>query len=55
MLDPQVVADDSVDARASVVQVVIGENDQDSIFTFLSFDEHCVTSEKLQCFHSVVG
>ena len=38
MLDTKVVADYSIHARASVVKVVIGQNDQDGILPLLAFD-----------------
>ena len=47
MLDPEVVSDNSVDAGTPIVEVVVGEHDQDCVFAFLSFDKYRVTSEEL--------
>lgn len=55
MLDSQVVSDDSVDACAAIVKIVIGQDDQDGVLALLSLDQDCVTSEELQGFHGVVG
>jgi len=51
----EVVANDSVDACASIVEVVVGQNDQDSILSLLALDENSVTTEELESLHGVVG
>jgi hypothetical protein len=38
MLDTKVVSDYSIHACASIIEVVIGQNDQDSILPLLAFD-----------------
>jgi hypothetical protein len=38
MLDAKVVADNSVHAGTSIIKVVIGQNDQDSVLPLLAFD-----------------
>ncbi len=45
MLDSEVVSNDSVDTSASVIQIIVGQDDQDSVFPLLSLDKYCVSSE----------
>ena len=54
VLDPQVVANNSVYPRGPIIKIVIGENDQDSILPLLALDEDCVTTEELESLHGVV-
>jgi hypothetical protein len=55
VLDAQVVADHAVDASASVVEVVVGQDDEDRVLSLLSLDQDGVSSEELQGFHGLVG
>lgn len=55
MFDSQVVSHHTVDSSGAIIQVIIGQDDQNSIFTLLSLDEDCVTSEELERLHGVVG
>jgi len=54
MLDTEVVANHSVDASTSIIEIVIGENDQDCVLALLSLDQYCVAPEQLQRLHCVV-
>lgn len=54
VLDTKVVANDSVDACASIIEIIIGENDQDSILALLALDEDRVATEELESLHGVV-
>ena len=54
VLDTEVVANHSVDASTSIIEIVVGKNNQDCVLALLSLDQYCVTSEQLQCLHSVV-
>lgn len=54
VLDAEVVANDSVDACASIVKVVIGEDDQDCVLSLLALDEDGVATEELEGLHGVV-
>lgn len=38
MLDAEVVSDNAVHASTSIIKVIIGQNDQDSILPLLAFD-----------------
>ena len=55
MLDSQIVSNDSVDARAAIIKIIIGQDDQDGILALFTLDQDCVTSEELEGFHGVVG
>jgi hypothetical protein len=55
MLDPQVVTNDTVDPDASIVQLIVSQDNQDGVLSLLSSDEDCVTTEQLQLLHGVVG
>lgn len=54
MLHAEVVANDAVQASAAVIQVIIGENDQDGVLPLLAADEDGVTAEQLESVHGVV-
>lgn len=47
VLDSQVVANNSIDASRSVIEIVIREHDQHSVLALLSLDKHGVSSEEL--------
>lgn len=47
VLDSQVVTDHTVDTCASIVEIIVGKDDKDGIFSLLAFDQHCVSSEEL--------
>ena len=55
VLDAKVVADDSVDASAAVIELLIGKNDKDRLLSLLAADEHGVASEELERVHSGLG
>jgi len=47
MLDPQVMSNNTVDTCAAVIQVIIRQDDQDSIPSLLSLHEYRVATEEL--------
>lgn len=55
VLDPQVVANNTVYPCRTVIEVVVGEYDQDRVLSLLSLDENGVTAEELERLHGVVG
>lgn len=55
VLDAQVVAHDTIQAAAAIIQVVIGEHNQNSVLSLLASDEDGITTEQLECLHGVVG
>jgi hypothetical protein len=54
MLYPEIVTDDTIHTCASIIKIVVGQNDQHSILSLLSLYEDCVTAEQLQRLHRVV-
>lgn len=54
VLDAEVVAHDTVDAGASIIQIIIGKDDQNSVLPFLALHQNCVTPEELEGLHGVV-
>lgn len=54
VLHAQIVADNSVDACASIVKIVVGENDQNSVLSLLALHQHSITTEELKSLHGVV-
>lgn len=55
VLDTEVMPDNTVDANAAVIEIVIGQHDQDGILPHLTLNQNCVTPEELQGIHSVIG
>ena len=55
VLDTEVMSDNTVDANAAVIELVIGQHDQDGILPHLTLHQNRITPEKLQGIHSVVG
>ena len=54
MLDAEIAADNTVDAGAPIIEIVVCKHDQDGIFSLLAFDKDCVSPKKLQGIHRVV-
>jgi hypothetical protein len=54
MLDTKIVSNDTVHPGTSIIQVIIGEHDENSVLAFLAFDQNGVTTEELQRLHRVV-
>lgn len=55
VLDTQVIPYNTVDADASVVEIVIRKHNQHGVLALLALDENRVTAEQLQGIHGVVG
>jgi hypothetical protein len=45
----------SIESRRTIIELVICKNNQDGVFSLLSLDENCVTTEELESLHGVVG
>lgn len=54
VLDTKIVTHNTVDASTSVIEIVIGKDDQHGILALLTLNENCVTTEKLKRLHGVV-
>ncbi|KAI6751077.1 hypothetical protein HG530_013991 [Fusarium avenaceum] len=55
MLDSEVVANNSVDASAAIIELIIGKNDENSILSLLASNQDGVTSEELELVHGGLG
>jgi hypothetical protein len=55
VLNPQVVTDNAVEAGAAVIEIIVGENDENGILSLLSSYENCVATEELESLHGVIG
>lgn len=55
VLHTEVVADNTVDAGTSVIEIIIGQDNQHSVLALLALDQDCVTTEELESLHGVVG
>lgn len=51
VLDAKVVAHNTVQTAAAIIEVIVTEDDQDSILSLLSANENCVTTEELEGVH----
>lgn len=54
VLNAEVVAHNTVDPGASIIQIIIGKDDQNSILALLALHQNCVTPEELESLHGVV-
>lgn len=54
VLDTEVVSHNTVDASTSIIQLIIGQDDQNSVLPLLALHQNCITSEKLEGLHGVV-
>lgn len=55
VLDAEVVADDTVDAGLTILEIVVGQDNQDGVLALLSLDQDGVATEELESLHGVVG
>lgn len=47
VLDSEVMADNTIDSSAPIVEIVIGKHDQDGVLALLAFHKHGVSPEEL--------
>lgn len=55
VLNSEVVANDTVHSGTAVIKIIVGQDDEDSIFSLLALNEDSIASEELQSLHGVVG
>jgi hypothetical protein len=55
VLDSEVVANNSVDASAAVIELIVGENDENGILSLLASNQDGVASEELELVHGGLG
>ena len=54
MLDAEIVADHPVHPGATVIKVIICQNDEDRVFPLLSLDEDSVAPKELEGLHGII-
>ena len=54
VLHPQVVSNDAVDASRAIIEIIVGEYDENGVLSLLALDQHGVATEQLERLHSVV-
>jgi hypothetical protein len=54
MLHTEVVSDNTVNTNATVVKVIVREDDKNGVLPLLSLDQDCVATEQLESFHGIV-
>lgn len=54
VLYAEVVADNSVDACAAVIEIIISQDDENRVLSLLALDKDRVATEELECLHGVV-
>lgn len=54
VLHPQVVSDDAVQANASIIELVIAENDKNSVLALFAPNKNGIATEQLESVHGVV-
>ena len=47
VLDTKIVANNAVHSSATVIQIIVGQDNQDGVFSLLALDEDCVASKEL--------
>lgn len=55
MLYAEVVADNSVDAGAAVIKLLVGEDNEDGILALLAANQDGITAEELEFVHGSLG
>ena len=54
VLDTKVVTHNTVDAGASIIEIVISQDNQHGVLALLALNENGITTEKLESLHGVV-
>jgi hypothetical protein len=54
VLDPEVVANDSVYAGAPIIEIIVCQHDENCVLALLALDKHGVATEELESLHGVV-
>ncbi len=55
VLDPEVMTDDTVQASAAIVKVIVGQNNKNGILPLLATDQDGIAAEELEGVHGVGG
>lgn len=54
VLDAEIVPNDTIHAGVTILQVVIGQHNQNSVLSLLALDQYRVATEELEGFHIVI-
>lgn len=55
VLDSQVVTNNSVDASATVIELLVSEDDEDGVLSLLASNQDGVAAEELELIHGGLG
>ena len=55
VLDAKVVANDTVQSGTAIIEIIVGEHNQDGVLPLLAANQYCVAAEELERLHGVVG
>ena len=55
MLDAEVMSDHTVHTCATIIKLIICEDDENSILALLALHKHSIATEELEGLHGVVG
>jgi hypothetical protein len=55
VLDAEVVANNAVQPGAAIIEIIVGQNNEDRVLSLLASDKDCVAAEQLERLHGVVG
>ena len=55
MFDSKIVTDNAVHPCTAVIKIILSQNDQDGILPLLALNKDCVTTEKPQSLHGIIG
>ena len=54
VLHAEIVAYDTVHTSAAIIQIIVGQHDQNGVLSLLALDQDGITTEQLQRLHRVV-
>lgn len=55
VLDSQVVTNNSVDASAAIIELIIGKDNENGVLSLFASNENGVTAEELELVHRSLG
>jgi hypothetical protein len=55
VFDAKIVTNNTVYPSASIIELIVSQDDEDGILSLLSLDQDSVSSKQLQSFHGLVG
>lgn len=54
VLDTEVVSDHAVYASGPIIEIIVCQNNENSVLSLFALDQNCVAAEELQRLHGVV-